>query len=82
MTDIDITAATDAALWSWIESVTVGVTRENVSQETVDRNRHRMEAAIAAALPHILAQVEARVKPSREELIALLYRERKRGSNE
>ena len=69
MTDIDITAATDAALWSWIESVTVGVTRENVSQETVDRNRHRMEAAIAAALPHILAQVEARVKPDRLDVM-------------
>ena len=58
MTDIDLSAAVEAALWAWIESATVSVTRENVSQRVLDLNRHRAEAAIRAALPHILAQVE------------------------
>ena len=68
MTDIDLSAAVEAALWAWIESATVSVTRENVSQRVLDINRHRAEAAIRAALPLILAQVETRVTPSWERL--------------
>ena len=68
MTDIDLSAAVEAALWAWIESATVSVTRENVSQRVLDLNRHRAEAAIRAALPLILAQVETRVTPSWERL--------------
>ena len=68
MTDLDLSAAVEAALWAWIESATVSVTRENVSQRVLDLNRHRAEAAIRAALPLILAQVETRVTPSWERL--------------
>ena len=68
MTDLDLSAAVEAALWAWIESTTVSVTRENVSQRVLDLNRHRAEAAIRAALPLILAQVETRVTPSWELL--------------
>ena len=74
MTDLDLSAAVEAALWAWIESATVSVTRENVSQRVLDLNRHRAEAAIRAALPLILAQVEARVNPSREDVAKVIWR--------
>ena len=49
--------AVEAALWAWIESATEGVTRENIAQDTLNRNRPRAEAAVQAALPHIRAML-------------------------
>lgn len=49
--------AVEAALWAWIESATEGVTRENIAQDTLTRNRPRAEAAVRAALPHIRAML-------------------------
>ena len=74
----------EAGLWAWILNATEGVTRENVSQRVIDLNWHRAEATITAVLPLIEEsvairsaelfkdawdQIEARVKPSRENLL-------------
>ena len=57
MTDIDLTAAKNAA-------------REALETNTTWSPMHCVDVIVDAALPHILAQVEARVKPSREDLFA------------
>ena len=69
MTDIDLTAA--------IRPTSDAIYRQLSGQygDFSTPSDEEAEAVLKAALPHILAQVEARVKPSREELIALLYRE-------
>ena len=74
----------EAGLWAWILNATEGVARENVSQRVIDLNWHRAEATITAVLPLIEEsvairsaelfkdawdQIEARVKPSRENLL-------------
>ena len=75
MTDIDITAAIEAAKDTLLESPALGCGCCAWPDDLYEsREEQAATEAITAALPHILAQVE-RVKPSREELIALLYRE-------
>ena len=54
MTDIDLAAAKNAA-------------REALETNTTWSPMHYVDVIVDAALPHILAQVEARVKPSRED---------------
>lgn len=66
MTDIDLTAAIKAA-----RSVPIVDWLAEPIRLTKDEARDIM----TEALPHILAQVDARVKPSREEMIALLRRQ-------
>ena len=76
MTDIDITAAIEAAKDTLLESPALGCGCCAWPDDLYEsREEQAATEAITAALPHILARVEARVKPSREELIALLYRE-------
>ena len=61
MTDIDITAAIKAADYA------LRADNNAADNDSLDESWHReAEVAVTAALPHILAQVEARVKPSRE----------------
>ena len=55
MTDIDLTAPKNAA-------------REALETTTTWSPMHCVDVIVDAALPHILAQVEARVKPSREDV--------------
>ena len=60
MTDIDPTAA------------------KNAAREALETNRtwspmHCVDVIVDAALPHILAQVEARVKPSREDIARAIH---------
>ena len=66
MTDIDLTSAVKAArsvpIVDWLA-------------EPIRLTEDEAHDILTAAIPHILAQVEARVKPSRGELIALLCRE-------
>lgn len=70
MTDIDLTAAVEAA------DMALRADNNAADNDSLDESWNReAEIAVEAALPHILAQVEARVTPSRGELIALLYRE-------
>ena len=62
MTDIDLTAA------------------KNAAREALETNRtwspmHCVDVIVDAALPHILAQVEARVKPTREDVARTLDNE-------
>ena len=69
MTDIDITAA--------IRPTSDAIYRQLSGQygDFSTPSDEEAEAVLKAALPHILAQVEARVKPAREDLIATLKRE-------
>ena len=76
MTDIDITAAIEAAKDTLLESPALGCGCCAWPDDLYESREEQVATeAITAALPHILAQVEARVKPSRGELIALLSRE-------
>ena len=59
MTDIDLTAAKNAA-------------REALETTTTWSPMHCVDVIVDAALPHILAQVEARVKPSREDVARVI----------
>ena len=59
MTDIDLTAAKNAA-------------REALETNTTWSPMHCVDVIVDAALPHILAQVEARVKPSREDVARVI----------
>ena len=59
MTGIDITAAKNAA-------------REALETTTTWSPMHCVDVIVDAALPHILAQVEARVKPSREDVARVI----------
>ena len=76
--DIDLSAAVEAG------ARLLFVMQHRVSEKDYDKASYaslsdaaKREATncISAALPHILAQVEARVKPAREDLIATLKRE-------
>ena len=70
MTDIDITAAIKAADYA------LRADNNAADNDPLDESWHReAEVAVTAALPHILAQVEARVKPSRDAIIDVLKRE-------
>ena len=70
MTDIDITAAIKAADYA------LRADNNAADNDSLDESWHReAEVAVTAALPHILAQVEARVKPSRDAIIDVLKRE-------
>ena len=75
MTDIDITAAIEAAKDTLLESPALGC---GCCAWTDDLHQSREEQAateaITAALPHILAQVEARVNPSREDVAKVIWR--------
>ena len=64
MTDIDLTAA--------IRPTSDAIYRQLSGQygDFSTPSDEEAEAVLKAALPHILAQVEARVKPSREDLFA------------
>ena len=68
MTDIDLTAA--------IRPTSDAIYRQLSGQygDFSTPSDEEAEAVLEAALPHILAQVEARVKPSREEIIAAIRR--------
>ena len=59
MTDIDLTAAKNAA-------------REALETNTTWSPMHCVDVIVDAALPHILAQVEAHVKPTREDVARTL----------
>ena len=59
MTDIDLTAPKNAA-------------REALETTTTWSPMHCVDVIVDAALPHILAQVEARVKPSREDVARVI----------
>ena len=59
MTDIDLTAAKNAA-------------REALETNTMWSPMHYVDGIVDAALPHILAQVEARVKPTREDVARVI----------
>ena len=63
MTDIDLTAA--------IRPTSDAIYRQLSGQygDFSTPSDEEAEAVLKAALPHILAQVEARVKPSRDELL-------------
>ena len=60
MTDIDLTAPKNAA-------------REALETNTTWSPMHCVDVIVDAALPHILAQVEARVKPTREDTARALW---------
>ena len=60
MTDIDLTAAKNAA-------------REALETTTTWSPMHCVDVIVDAALPHILAQVEARVKPDREAVARAIH---------
>ena len=57
--DIDLTAAKNAA-------------REALETNTTWSPMHCVDVIVDAALPHILAQVEARVTPSRDDIVQAL----------
>lgn len=68
--DIDLSAAIEAADYA------LRADNNAADNDSLDESWNReAEIAVEAALPHILAQVEARVKPAREDLIATLKRE-------
>ena len=60
MTGIDLTAAKNAA-------------REALETTTTWSPMHCVDVIVDAALPHILAQVEAHVKPSREDVAQTIW---------
>ena len=68
MTDIDLTAA--------IRPTSDAIYRQLSGQygDFGSPSDDEVEAILTAALPHILAQVEAHVKPTREEIIAAIRR--------
>ena len=79
--DIDLSAAVEAG------ARLLFVMQHRVSEKDYDKASYaslsdaaKREATncISAALPHILAQVEARVKPSREEIAHTWFREQAR----
>ena len=59
MTDIDLAAAKNAA-------------REALETNTTWSPMHYVDVIVDAALPHIPAQVEARVKPTREDVARVI----------
>ena len=75
MTDIDITAAIEAAKDTLLESPALGCGCCAWPDDLYEsREEQAATEAITAALPHILAQVE-RVKPTREDVARALDNE-------
>lgn len=73
MTDIDLTAAVEAAKDTLLESPALGCGCCAWPDDLYEsREEQAATEAITAALPHILAQVEARVKPSREDVAKIV----------
>ena len=71
--DIDLSAAIEAADYA------LRADNNAADNDSLDESWNReAEIAVEAALPHILAQVEARVKPSREEIAHTWFREQAR----
>ena len=67
MTDIDLTAAIEAADYA------LRADNNAADNDSLDDSWGReAEVAVEAALPHILAQVEAHVKPTREDVARTL----------
>ena len=76
MTDIDLTEAVEEAAKSIMSEYEDGLPSwRDLDSQGQTWYRGIAKGALEAALPHILAQVEARVKPAREDLIATLKRE-------
>ena len=73
MTDIDITAAIEAAKDTLLESPALGCGCCAWPDDLYEsREEQAATEAITAALPHIIAQVEAHVKPSREDVAKIV----------
>ena len=60
MTNIDLTAAKNAA-------------REALETTTTWSPMHCVDVIVDAALPHILAQVEAHVMPTQDEIVRIIW---------
>ena len=69
MTDIDLTAAKNAA-------------REALETTTTWSPMHYVDVIVDAALPHILAQVEAHVMPTQDEIVRIIWTAMEGGETE